>query len=1101
MTSVRVLGFRSGQPLPYLIPHIAAARQKGQPVLVLVPEQYTLQAERELIRGLAVPGLMDVDVMSPRRLALAVREVAGQPPLQPLNDRGRAMVLSQVLLTAQDELPFYGKSAAQAGLPDQLGTVLRDLEQSGRDPVWLLGRAEAASSRLTRAKLTDIARLWTRYREMLADRFLDEDGQMRDTIARLPGSGLVRDTAVFVCGFDAISMPFGQMLCVIAREAAGLTVALTLCRPGDPDQRAFRGQQVALGNLCRLLEQEGLTAEVDYPPADREADPALKHLERQLFSLRPAVWNAACDALEVHVAQDPYGEARHAAQQLRLWHEAGIPWGRMSLALADPQLLENPLSVMLSAAGIPHYLARKDSAARHGLCRLLSGALRAVSTGFDQRQTLGCLDSGFSCLDDGEALALRRYAVANGIRWKKWTQPFTRGENAGEMEPLRSRFMAPLTQLRFDLEKAKDGALAAEALWQFLSAVDAYGQLQAREDALLQRGLQTEAAQNRQVWSIVLDLLDQMHSLLAGQKCGLKQLAQLVESGLAGASISALPPAPDTVMVGEAGHLLTGGVDAMILMGLQEGVTASSAQDLLTDEERTLLGEKEPMPVGMNSETRNALRYSDFYRAVTTPARFLVLSRSAGGVDGGGLSASTLLTDVRRVFPQIRVTGGVATSEAQLPLSPRLTLEELPRMLREGTLTPLWAEAWSRLLSDRRWAGRASDLAEALHARVEAGPLPGETAQVLFQQEETSISRLETFAACPFRHFVEYGLRPTVPPAFEVRPDEVGNFYHEVLCRYIRLASDHRDWPDLTPETVDALTEEALKPATAAWEDGPMAEDAVSRSDEDAYIRTVRQSIRMLTWQAQHNRFNRLSAEVEFGGNSGLPPIVLELADGRQVALRGKIDRIDRWQGDEGLCLRVVDNKKSDHKLEALKMYWGLQLQLMLYLDAASRGEQALPGGAFYFHVQDPLVESESDIREQVEQALAKAMQLSGVTLAEVSVVNAMNESAKVTTCSITKKGGFSGGLTADRAGMQHLMACQRQTAADLALRIRRGEIAISPAKLGDWSACTWCGCSGVCGLDPRLPGGDPRELDRELDTKTAWARLTGQEAVQAEEE
>ena len=1104
MSAVHVLGVRSGHTLPLFIPAIAAARDQKIPVLVLVPEQYTLQAERELIRALHVPGLMDLDILSPRRLGQLVRETAGQPSLPPLNARGRAMVLSRILIAEQDRLPFYGRSAATAGLPDRLCALIRDLEQSERDPGWLRERAGASPSALTRAKLQDLALIWERYRAATAGRFLDEDALERETVARLPLSGLARGKAVFVCGFDAVSASFGALLATLAREAFSLQLAFTLCAPGDPDGRAFRGQRKAMDSLLFLLRQQGLDPRVSFTPGTRKAAPELLHLERNLFSLKPVPWEGPCPALRLHTAANPYDEALFAARQLRLWHEAGIPWSRMSLALADPGRLENPLSATLAAAEIPHYLARKDSAARHGLCRLLTGALRTVCTGYEQKQVFRCLDSGFSPLGEADALALRSYALANGIRWKRWTEPFTRGDDAAAMEPLRSALMTPLTQLRFDLERAADGAGAAEALWRFLEAIGAYDRLLEREEALLARGLQTEAAQNRQVWQIVLDLLDQMHTLLAGEKCGLRHLAQLVESGLAGASISALPPAPDAVMVGEAGHLLTGEVDALMLMGMQEGVTSSAAQDLLTDPERGLLCEGERPPVGMDSDLRNALRRSDFYRTLTTPALHLTVTCSAAGVDGAGLPPATLLADLRRLFPRAAVTGGVTSHADDLPLSPRLALEELPRRLREGPLSPRWQEAWARLSRMPAWREQAAALRAAMGEKVAAGPLPRDTARVLFQQEETSISRLETFAGCPFRHFVTYGLRPAQPRRFEVQAAEVGVFYHNVLCSYIRLAVDAPDWPDLSPETEEALIREALAPSAEAWEGGPLAEDAVSRAQGEAYVRAVRRTAHMLTQHARSGKFNSFSAEVSFGTPGGLPPVILRLADGRTVALRGTIDRIDRWKGDDGVYLRVVDNKKSEHSLNALKMLRGLQLQLILYLDAASHGEGAVPAGAFYFEVQDPLVTSDSDVREAVEQELARLFRLSGVSLADVTVVEAMNAGGRVTVNAARKDGTVSGAHTTDRAGMEHLMASLEETAAGLCQRIGEGEIAIAPAQLGaDDSPCAWCPCGGICGLDPRLPGGEPRQLDADMTEAEAWALLTGQarEEVAAEGE
>ena len=173
----------------------------------------------------------------------------------------------------------------------------------------------------------------------------------------------------------------------------------------------------------------------------------------------------------------------------------------------------------------------------------------------------------------------------------------------------------------------------------------------------------------------------------------------------------------------------------------------------------------------------------------------------------------------------------------------------------------------------------------------------------------------------------------------------------------------------------------------------------------------------------------------------------------------------------------------------------------MIYLAAAEQGEGALPAGAYYFRVQDPLVGTDEDIRAEAERLLAKEMRLSGVTLEDVSVIEAMNgEQGEILGAVLNADGTpRKGGMTADLRGMHALMAWSSRLAAEMAQRIQEGRIDISPAKLGDWTACQWCEYKGVCARDEKRRGGRFRDLS--VDKDEAWLRMTGRAETDADKD
>lgn len=1089
MQAVRILGGRAGQILPHILPEIDRSRREGRRVMLLVPEQYTLQAERELIDGLNLPGLIDVDVLSPRRLNRRIHERGGRDPLAPLDDRGRSMAISQALNQCRDELVYYQRVAAQPGLPDKISVLLQDMQKADLTPDWLEEHALTLTGAI-RAKELDLARIWKAYQQIIAGRFADSIAQEQDVLRRLAPSRVMDGADVWVYGFDVLQQPFCHLLTVAAPLVHQLTVTLTMDAKEAADGRIFLTQRRSAHTLITLLERQHLSYDLRYlPPLKDEKAPALRHLEQHLFTRKDAPFDGDSSCISLHAAANPYAEAAYAAGVLRRWHDDGIAWQRMAVALAAPGTLDGILAVTLSAAGIPYYLARKDSALRHGLCRMLLGALRCISGGFAQRDVLDMAKSGFSPLTLDDACILENYAVENGVNRTKWLRPFTRG-NVETVEGLRLQLITPVEHLREGLRQARTAAQSVEAVFRLLEEVGAYNKLLAREEELLHRGMAAEAATNRQVWQIVMDLLDQLHALLGESRANMKDMARFMESGLTGATISSLPPQPDTVMIGEAGHLMTGRLDALLVVGLQDGALSAGMDSLMTEHERRALADAHGQPIGLSQQEQQALRQSDFYRTLALPDKYLTVTYAEANQDGGALRPAGLMRDIQNLYPGKAITGGVtADGTDDAPLSPLLAIEGLALRLREiadgskDQLDPRWQEAFAWLWRSPEWGSRMRQVVSSLSAKVEAGRLSAEQTRRIFTQDTVSISRLEQFAACPYKHFIDYGLKPVKRKEFVFDPAQRGDFFHEALQQYVTLASRLPAWPDVDEDETTRLMDQVLTPITAQWEDGPLTDDAMGRQLGQSYIRDVRRAAWLFTRHAKNSRFTTLGTEIAFGEQGGLPPVILTLQDGRRVALRGKIDRIDRYQGDKGLYLRVIDYKSSQRDIDPTRLWYGLQLQLLLYLKAATQmRSDALPAGAFYFTVKDPMVSTPEDVKAEAERLIARELRLEGVVLAETEVVDAMDTDEKELSLAkvFNKDGTIS--ASADAYGLEEMQALLRhvqKTAAELTDRIRQGCLDIAPAQDGAWSACDWCDYAAVCRLDPALPGGEKRCLEK----------------------
>ena len=243
----------------------------------------------------------------------------------------------------------------------------------------------------------------------------------------------------------------------------------------------------------------------------------------------------------------------------------------------------------------------------------------------------------------------------------------------------------------------------------------------------------------------------------------------------------------------------------------------------------------------------------------------------------------------------------------------------------------------------------------------------------------------------------------------------------------------------------------------------------------------MRRAALTLTEHLAAGQFTLYRTEASFGYEGGMPPIVLTLSDGREVVLRGRIDRIDRYDTPESVYLRVIDYKSSQQQLEAARTWWGLQLQLLLYLDVCTSSlPNAKPAGAFYFYVADPLVESDSDLGSIVESKLRDVFHLRGIALSDVEIVSAMDEgdTPQVLSPLYLKSGELK--KTARALSMEQLTALMRHardTATSLADRLFGGEISISPMRDSSRTSCDLCEFSAICRFDPSASESSLREL------------------------
>ena len=1074
---MKILTGRPHRLLGVCVERIGTLAAAGEKCMFLVPSQYTLQAEIEVMTRLNLKGSFLIDVLSPGRLKSRVFERAGEPTEIILDERGKCMVLRTLLEEEKENLVAYRQAAMSGaeGLAKKLSSIIADMKRgdvSAQELSDTIDKLEENPN--AKRKLTDIARIYAAYENRMRGKLADSEDVSRVVREKMPRSGVLEGQHVFIYGFDMITPTFAGDLVHMAQQAKSVTLAVETDKNSAPDGRLFAPVNASIDRLCTLAKEEGVPVEREEIRTEHNATKEICALEHGLFALGMTPYEEAVEKITLRAASSPRMEVHLAAAKIRRMIENGADPATMAIVYPKnagyAPLLEN----ILPMYDLPVYVAGKRKASAHPLCRFILSALEIVAGGWRTADVIECIQSGFAGLEQGEADALCAYAEGVDLRADAWKQPFTyvKSGDPKELDALnasREIVTEPLNAFARRLSRAKTADDSVMAVVELMNDVRAMDVLEEMREALLAQGFAAQADDCAQVSVRLMETLDQLHTLLGEENISAKTVLDMLKSGLSAMELAALPPADGAVICGEIGNVRTAQVETLFAIGMNDA-GASMQEGLLSPAETEEAARVTGAYLGMSATERAALSQLDTLKVLSGAKERLFVSYALSDETGRALREGDAVQALRRLFPKLSVQMDLAKEELKEMLcAPKPAVQALSMMLCDAAdgreeMDVKASQAYV-LLSRGEESGKSlleitRKLGEPLRASLDASQ-----ARTLYGRPVMSVSRLETFAQCPYRHFVRYGLVPQEEVKPGVDRAELGTLYHEAAEKFTQAVTALPEFPNVPSEVCDQLMNEAAAPLIEEWRKSPLGKSARGQAIAEKIGKVARRTGRNIVSQFAGSGFVPMRSELVFGQH-GVSPIMIELADGTMIYLQGRIDRVDIL--DEQNRIRVIDYKSGAKKFDPTMVYWGLQLQLLIYLAAALT---QIPGskaaGFFYCRLADPTVKSESRIKEEVEKQIAKKLSLAGVSLSDVTILRAQGESHAAM---ITKEGKANGRYAAsmiDEAGMDRLVAFAKDKAAAIASQAYAGVIDDAPAERGQYVACALCEYAAVCGFDP----------------------------------
>lgn len=1076
---LRIVMGRTGRLWPSVTETATRAIHEKRSFLLIVPEQYTLKAERDLMASLHLPGLFYLSVLSPSRFQKLVFERAGKPGRAMLNAQGRRVAVAKALSARQAQLTYYVRAAERPGFVSSVADLMSSFRQEGVTNEGLQAAAEHTEDTVLRGKLHDVALVMGDYEALLGDKLTDAEAAHAEMLRRLRNAHVLDGACVAFYGFDVLTPPLRDLMAACAPLADDTLVTLVGDKEQAEDGYAFQPVLKSARRLMKMMEERGQRCGFSFlPDTPLDAPAPIRHLERHFLGFERPVLPGPVQGVRLLAASTPHAEAEFVCQTVLHHIEKGVDPEDIFVLAGDLAPYGTLLQSRLNAYNVPCYVSGKTQVASHAVVRLLLSALRCLSDNWQADDVEDMLASGFTGLDEMACWLLRRYIQSYDIKGKMWSRPFTRGgeDERAQAEALRQKLVPPVLALHASLKNAGSAAEAIQAVLAYLETLKVYDAAARLEEELNIKGMPEAAAWTRQVWTKLMETFEQMELVLGDERIPIARFATWLEAALEDIEVSALPPAAGCVQVGEIGRVPMGKPKVVFLLGLNDGFLTQQEDALLNDDEMQAVEDSVQKHIRLNAPEKEKMRLLDLWKAMAAPGEHLYISYPLADDTGAAQRPLSRLAAVKQLLPGLVEEGGAFfTGRASGPLAPGPALERAAELLKTGGMDDQWRAAWTWLSTEDGWREKAMGVMAAARGEAPARPLMPKDADRLFRLDTTSVTRLETFASCPYRHFVMHGLRPEEKKEWRVRRNDAGVFYHSALELFAKRAAEDKDWPNVTRERCDEMVEEAVAPLIKEWAEQPFGDTERARAVSASYLETCRRAAWNLTVGFRFSAFRPKALEMAFGEGDGQRPILLKLTDGTVVKMRGKIDRVDTCESAGETYLRIVDYKSGSTSFSASDVYAGLQLQLLIYLRAALAAEKgAQPAGLFYQKVDNPLLSEEKDISlEEAESKISRALKMSGLALSDFDVYKLMDSrDPPLSVDGLFNKDGQPGKNKPVASGeeMDALMRFAFKKAASLAEDMRLGTVEALPLQdKNGFGPCAYCEYQGICRRDPLL--------------------------------
>ena len=1138
--------------------------------LIVVPDQFTMQTQMDIVKLHPRNGIMNIDVLSFSRLSHRIFEEVGETHEGILDDIGKSLVLRHVAENMTGELPVIGGNMHKMGYIDEVKSTISEFMQYRIEPEMLDKLLDASEKKgALKAKLSDLQKLYAEFKEYIKGSYIAQEETMEVLCRALYKSNLIKGSVIVFDGFTGFTPIQYQVIGVLLSLANEVIFTCTIGQGENPyqydrnaEQELFLLSKKTVHDLLRL-EYENEKSEnpggvpdfarwaeyrnehskdifVNKSEKSRHSDnPELDFLEQNLFRYKKDKYEGKVDNICLMDADDVRSEVRMVLAAIResIRENPGLFFRDFAIVCGN---IERYAAIIQEESGryeVPVYIDQTGAVRLNPFIEFLRSGLQIIITGFRYESVFNYLRCGMADFSRDEIDQFENYVRALGIRGQKtWEKPFTklpenvkrRIKNNDNVAEEKQVYLNYINSLRERVVKTLEPLISIDgenvraysvALYGFITGADSQEKLNRMEGLFRDEGDEIRAKEYAVIYRKVLELLDQIVSLMGDEKISLKEFADILEVGFGDIEIGTIPASVDRIVVGDIERTRLKEVKNLFFMGVTDDLIpkGTGTGGILSDIERQFLIDSDTgIEMAPTPRQQMYIQRLYLYMNLTKPQEKLYLTSCHLDPAGKSIRPAYIINKIKAYFPKVEtISFSEQSIEEKLPTvgSGIRFLAENVQGYARGHLDKKEEETFLALY--RSISGQGDDRKLKLKNMLEAAgmhyahhPLSEAVSELLYGSVlSNSVSRLEKYAQCAYAHFLNYGLGIGEREEYSFEYSDMGNVFHKVLENFThRLEEEELNWTSFSKEQGTRILEESLKEVIDDYGSDILSSTSRNISAQNRMKRILQRTVDTLQYQLKKGLFMPKSIEADFHSVGEIEAINVNLTEDekgrvlKKMKLNGRIDRIDTYEDENHVYVKVIDFKSGNNKFELCSLFYGLQLQLVMYMNIAKGmeeakrpGKEVVPAAILYYHMQDPVLDGEKVTPDMdadaINALIRKQLRPNGVIRGERSIVDMLDREpgmeSDVIPVKIKKEGDFAKSSNImEPQDFEAVSDYVKELIRKNGKRIVEGDIGVSPYQMGSRTGCDYCSFKSVCGFDPGIPGYKKRELEQLSDSE-----------------
>ncbi len=1096
-------------------------------LIYIVPEQYTFQRETLLLRKISEKGLLRAEVLSFKRMANKVFDECGGRVHNIIKDSGKSMLIYKILQEEHDLFQYFNRISREQGFTEVISKLLTEFKKYNITSNLIEDKLVNIEDEELKKKLIDLSLIYEKFSESLSSNTIDSDDELTFLANKLEHCNLFEGSEVWIDEFTTFTPQQLNVIRILAKQCKRINITLCMEEISNNESEmktVFNPIKSTENRLINLMKEENIKY---LKPIDLNEENSIRfrnsfelsHLEKYFYTYPFKIYNKKNTDIRLYKANNSYDEVQEIAREiLRLVRDVGYRYRDISVVCRDIDNYEKITKVIFNEYNIPYFIDKKIDVLSNPLIILILSSIEVYLRNWSYESIFKYLKSGLTSLDRWEIDILENYILAHGIKGFKWTEEIEINEEDEDFEikELMIRVREPLIKFHSSIKGKKKVIDVCKAIYDFLVNLDVFNKIEERLEKFEEYNMQDKLKEYEQVPGIVVEILDQMVDVLGEEVLEAGEIYKILNAGFENKEIGVIPVALDQVNIGDITRIKGRDVKALFIVGVNDGVlpSANKEEGILSDNDRDLLKD-----IGIELAATNKAKVFEeqfiVYTALTLASEFLMVSYPMADFEGKSLRPSIVIPRLKRIFPKLVEESDIYNLRRNNDnlfniTAPNPTFNEFILAMRrrydKEEIEDYWKEVYCWYKNNDEFKKKAENIMKGLNYRNIGGAISKEKIRDLYSTDSGrllfSVSRLEKYAECPFSYFIQYGLKAKDRKIYEFSAPDLGSFMHDILDGFTkRVKGEGISWSELDLNKCKIIVDELVKNKLEEEQDSILNSSKKFKYFTNRFKKVITRSVSIIAEQMKRGEFEIFSNEYVFGSLGDGAPIKLNLPSGEEVFLTGRVDRIDTLTLDNNTYVRVIDYKSGAKTFDLNELYYGIQIQLLVYLDAILKNsqyimkKQAIPGAILYFKIDDPIIKSKIELEDdEIKEEILKKLKMNGLLLKNAELVRSMDHNmvtySLIIPAAFKKDGDFSSTssvVTEDEFNI--LREYVNKKMIELCEDMLSGKIKIEPCKKMNSSYCEYCSYSPICQFDTRFSD-NKYKLIVKKDEEVIWQQM-----------